>query len=115
MIKYSKIKISSNNITILKNIQQIKLLAKKRSILINCKKIKEKQKKYTILKSPHVNKKARDQIKTKNFNYKITFKNYKNFIFFSYFFTQKNNTNINFNFNLVINQYYALNPFNTNV
>ena len=109
MIKYSKIKINSNNVTILKFIKLIKTLARKRKISITCKKLKEKQKKYTILKSPHVNKKARDQIKTKKLEYLINFKNYKNFSFFSYFFIQKNNSNINFSVNLKVNQYYTLN------
>jgi ribosomal protein S10 len=109
MIKYSKIKLHSNNVTILKFIKLIKTLARKRQISITCKKLKENQKKYTILKSPHVNKKARDQIKTKSLEYIISFKNFKNFSFFSYFFIKKNNSNINCSFMLIVNQYYTLN------
>jgi ribosomal protein S10 len=109
MTKYSKIKITSTNITILKFINILKTIAKKRKILLVCKKLKEKQKKYTILKSPHVNKKARDQIKTKTIEHIIQFKNYKNFSFFYYFFSKKNNTNSNLSFNLFVKQKYVIN------
>ena len=89
----------------------LKLFLKKNCILSQNKAIicltKTKKKKETILRSPHVNKKARDQIEIKhvtNIFYIDNFFNWKNF----FFYINKKNTLI---FKLEYNYNYSQNIF----
>ena len=74
MIKFHN-KLSSFRITayhdqsILNFFKTLSLFCKKSRIFLYCKNKKINCKKHTILRSPHVNKKARDQIQIKNIIY----------------------------------------------
>jgi ribosomal protein S10 len=86
MIKYnSSLKITDYSESQLNNFcETLKILGEKDKIYLNFK-LKnpiKKSKQNTILRSPHVNKKARDQIKIEYFSKYIHFKNnYKSYNF----------------------------------
>jgi hypothetical protein len=58
-----------HNDTLSQFLKILSLFCKKSRIFLQCKTKKTNEKKYTILRSPHVNKKSRDQIKTKKVVY----------------------------------------------
>ena len=72
--------------------------------LVYVKKKNEKKKKLTILRSPHVNKTARDQIELKTFKYYFSFENKVSFNFFLSIFTKFNQYPFKFEHKIVRNQ-----------
>jgi ribosomal protein S10 len=64
-----------------------------------------KKKKLTILRSPHVHKKARDQLEIKKIKHNFISKNYKLTDFFFYFFkSQRNKNSLKYQYKIIKNQ-----------
>jgi hypothetical protein len=64
-----------------------------------------KKKKSTILRSPHVHKKARDQLEIKKIKHNFISKNYKLTDFFFYFFkSQRNKNSVKYQYKIIKNQ-----------
>ena len=70
--------------------------------------VKKKKKIFTILKSPHVNKKAREHFIYNNFycyNFILIFNNFFNLINFLIYLKKKYSNNTNFKFKIIKNKF----------
>ena len=73
---------------------------------------KKEKKKFTILRSPHVNKSARDQIELRSFKYYFSFDKKSTFNFFLFLFSKYNQYSFKFKHKVIKNQnliYFNLN------
>ena len=91
---------------------------KKTRIFLRFKVRKESQKKYTILRSPHVNKKARDQVKVKKIVYTFFTKGGKqNWLYFLLTLKSRSSSVLHFDYKHIHNQNLVLfdkTPFSEN-
>ena len=84
---------------------------KKTRIFLRFKVRKESQKKYTILRSPHVNKKARDQIKVKKIMYTFFTKGGKqNWLYFLLTLKSRSSSILHFDYKHLHNQNLISSP-----
>jgi len=72
--------------------------------LVYIKRKDDKKKKFTILRSPHVNKSARDQIELKSFKYCFLFKKKIAFNFFLSILAKFNQSSFKFEHKIIKNQ-----------
>tara|TARA_B110000902_G_scaffold267106_1_gene358266 strand:- start:451 stop:867 length:417 start_codon:yes stop_codon:yes gene_type:complete len=113
-IKLDLLMIKEKKILILTTIHQKNFNNFLEKILLSFKKYKldlkyitkknEKSKRFTILRSPHVNKSARDQIELKHFKYYFSLKKKVVFNFFLSLFNKFNQYSFKFEYKLIKNQ-----------
>lgn len=101
MFTNSTLKITSFHKNYIQNfVQKLKILCYKKYLknFLIYKGSKTLQKKSTLLKSPHVYKKARDQVEVQHISHFFKIKSHFNFLFFILSFKKYNNTSISLDY-----------------